>query len=677
MMDKVNNPIIGEKKCNPLPNSFIYGTVARYFLIHDYKFLHQSGMQKPINFTLHDNALDRVRYCVSTSEMLRSGQPSPSFLAFLCEKGTSEALWALLKSHFSSARGTAEEALEHAVKRVNESSAGDVAQKFGALIAVAVDATMFAVASGGPASAYVHTHERFIDVSPDRTVFVREKPFAALTAGAHAGEALLLSLSKVSAHELAQESLRIAYMPAEACGLYDGVRIIGQSATSIAATLAHIPRRMVIWVQERYQRISIKKIWEAGFAIVKNPRASIASFSASAAKMLVQVVRSTTTYTIGLSRRKRAYYLGGFVVTAVLLHVFLTALGAKNFDNITAETLAREERITQLIAQQQDLQALALLDDTLALLARAPARLNAAQHDTLETLRMKVLRTAASLNKVSIIPSPEPVVSMERSFAEKRSFDLSGLALSHGKLYTVNRAEREIYELDGRERRIIVLRDFPEGSGTPTGIAAAVPGYVYIITENPRGILALDASTRAFSFAPLTLPRTDALPLAFAAFHERMYMLDARTRAVYRYEVTPEGFQLWSPWSDEDTLDFSQATTFAVDGSIYITFSDHDIVRLVQGKRLPFSIDAIRPPLERVTAIATKEDSPFLYLLDPPQRRVVIIEKENGSLVAQYTSPLFTDLRGVFPDETAKRVYLLNGDTIYSVGPDDKSIIDE
>jgi hypothetical protein len=88
-------------------------------------------------------------------------------------------------------------------------------------------------------------------------------------------------------------------------------------------------------------------------------------------------------------------------------------------------------------------------------------------------------------------------------------------------------------------------------------------------------------------------------------------------------------------------------------------------------------VEGIRPPLERVTAIATKEDSPFLYLLDPPQRRVVVIMKETGALVAQYTSPLFTDLRGLFPDEAAKRIYLLNGDTVYSVGPEDESLIDQ
>lgn len=634
-------------------------------------------MQKQFLFSLQDNALNRARFCVSTNEMLRSGQPSPSFLVILTEKGASEALGAQLKSYFSSARGTIEEALEQAVKRANESSAGNAAQKYGSLVAVVADSSMFAIAAGGSASAYVRRGERFIDVSPDRTAPVREKPFAALTAGGYAGETLLISLSKVSAHELAQELMRIADTSAAACGLYDGLRITGLSAASATSTLAQFPHRLLTRTLEWYKRISFRIFRDACLKIIKDPRASFVTFFAGITKTAVLIAHRITTYTVGLSRKKRAYYLGGCIATVVLLHTFLTALGAKNFDYIIAETLAREERIAQLIAQKQDVQALALLDDTLALFAKAPARLNTVQQDTLETLRMKVLRTAATLNKVSIIPSPEPVVSIERSFAEERSFDLSGLALSHGKLYTVNRAEREIYELDGRERRIVVLRDFPEGSGTPTGIAAAVPGYVYITTENPRGVLALDASTRAFSFAPLALPRTDALPLAFAAYHERMYMLDARTRAVYRYEMTPEGFQLWSPWSDEDTLDFSQATTFAIDGSIYITFSDHDIVRLVQGKRQPFSIDAIRPPLERVTAIATKEDSPFLYLLDPPQRRVVIIEKKNGGLVAQYTSPLFTDLRGVFPDETAKRVYLLNGDTIYSVGPDDKSIIDE
>ena len=601
----------------------------------------------------------------------RPGRQTTSLLAVLREHSTAEVGKAL-REHFSSVPGNVEEALEQAVKRANAAFPGEAT---GSILALACEEGQFAVATGGEASAYASARGTAVDVSPAPTATKRDKYFAALAAGACGMAPFIIALRKLKSDELTRYCSVQAGTAVAAQLISEGVACVTPAAQKNSYVLFRM-KTALFNARKAAPRLLQRETWvRAGKEIIsfaRNPKQWVLFFSTVPARLYRLMQRLQR-----LAPKKKLGVLAGVIAAAVIFHVVFSALGAHSVEEIIAETLDRENRIAELIRQKKDTEALAELDEAIALLAHAPVRLNEAQQGALASLQTRLLRTASDLNHVTIIPAPTPVVSLERSFREGRQFDLSGLALADGRLYTVNRAAKEIYELDGKERRIVIVKDFPAGAGAPTGIVSSVPGLVMITTEHPYGVLALSPKTRALSFAPLALPRAESLPVSFAAYNQKLYVLDARVRAIYRYELTPQGFNLWSAWTSESTLDFSQATTFAIDGSIYVTFSDHDIVKLTQGKREPFAVESIRPPLERVTAIATKENSPLLYLLDAPQRRVVIIKKDDGTLVAQYTSPVFTDLRGLFPDETAKRIYVLNGDTIYSMGPDDENILDQ
>ncbi|MEW6610454.1 MAG: hypothetical protein AB1352_02405 [Patescibacteria group bacterium] len=637
-----------------------------------------------IQFCVSRHIAENSTTLISQREALRQGDHTASLLVCLSHASFADRVWKQLATHFFASQGTLDAALEHAGNRVNEWSK-ELPSYTESVCALAYGPLSFALACGGENYAYLLSRGRFIEVCQSEYSVGRKKIFTEFVTGTHKEGTFLITTKKPSTSELAQ--LARALISGDKKETHQSLDTL-PTALLVSACEKKSLKDKALQVQKTILSFPLPRCrnnWRAIIAPIKN--------TSEAGKACIPLLRKPWVSTDGTARyrgfiraitgliRQSSYkkrIIIGVISLVVLisLRLIFTSIGSKNVERIIAETVRREAQIESLLKDNKEDDALSLIDATLSLLNAAPQHLSDAQTSTIKNLRTRLAQRAALINKLSLIADPKPVVSVEKSFREAHVFDLVGLALMQGKLYSVNRAEGAVYEFDGKERRIIVMTELPQGAGTPIDIIVSTPGTVMVLTKNPLGVLRLDAERREFQFIPLTLPRPTVVPIAYATFQNRLYLLDARTRAIYRFERTPQGYNLWSPWSKDDMLDLSQATTFAIDGSIYVTFTDHSIIRLEKGKRVPFALTSIQPPLQNVTAIATKEDSPYLYLLDKPQRRVVVILKKDGSLVAQYTSPLFTDLRGLYPDEAARRIYVLNGDTIYSVGPDDRSITD-
>jgi len=594
---------------------------------------------------------------MSQREGLRPGETSASFLVALSHSSYGDEVFKHLSIHFFANRGSLESALEHAGSRVNELSK-DTKSYTENVCALAYNKDSFAITSGGECYAYLLSQGNIIEVCQSEYSVGRKKLFTEFVAGAHQHGAILITLKESGKSDLTRFAQQLKEGNKKEIN-----KIIDTLGTAFIIRL--IQKKSIkdraLHLRNKISSLPLPKTRKNWVAILTTIKKSILGG--------IALLRQS-------SHRKRIAIAVIALLMLVSLRIIFVSVGSKNVERIIAETVRRESQIESLLKDKKEEDALELIDATLALLNAAPQYLSDTQASTIQNLRTRLAQRAALINKLSIIANPTPVVSMEKSFRETHTFDLMGLALKQGKLYTVNRAEGAIYEFDGKERRIVVMTELPDGAGKPVDIIASTPGTVMVLTENPLGVLNFDSEHRTFQLYPLILPRASMVPIAYATYLDHIYLLDARTRSIYRFERTDQGYNLWSPWSEDDSIDLSQATTFAIDGSMYVTFTDHSIIRLEKGKRVPFALRPLQPPLGNVKAIATKEDSPYLYLLDQPQRRVVVVLKKDGSLVAQYTSPLFTELRGLYPDEAARRIYVLNGDAIYSVGPGDPSITD-
>jgi len=147
----------------------------------------------------------------------------------------------------------------------------------------------------------------------------------------------------------------------------------------------------------------------------------------------------------------------------------------------------------------------------------------------------------------------------------------------------------------------------------------------------------------------------------FCDYNSNLYSLDNTAGEIIKY--SPK----WTEpkvWIKSDLL--IEAKSIIIDGSIWILNKDNSITEYYAGKfQKTLKLD-IFPESKNFSRIFTSETLPYLYILEPIENRLIIIDKI-GQIIKQYQSEKFDDLLDFAVSENGKAVYLLNGLEVYQI----------
>lgn len=246
-----------------------------------------------------------------------------------------------------------------------------------------------------------------------------------------------------------------------------------------------------------------------------------------------------------------------------------------------------------------------------------------------------------------------------------------GIQLSHIVLLGAS-----MYAFDANNAS--VYRGNLENSGTTVTISNADTSRAFNIASKASpgtGIVGYtDGSFAVFnpvaeSLEPLDLQYDEAVRSSIVdlyVFGVRLYALDPSASQIYRHRNEGGVFSAAEQWVT-GSVNLGNAVSLAIDGDIFVLYQNGSVDRLSLGERdNGFSLAAIDPALDHGDELYTDENTERLYILDRSGNRVVVFEK-NGSLVAQYTSPQFTNLIDMVVDEAEGRMFLLNGTQLFEV----------
>ena len=146
-------------------------------------------------------------------------------------------------------------------------------------------------------------------------------------------------------------------------------------------------------------------------------------------------------------------------------------------------------------------------------------------------------------------------------------------------------------------------------------------------------------------------------------YGNNLYVLDNQNNQIFKYPESGGSFANGQPWIKEE-LNTSQTSSLTIDGSIYIVTNDGSIKNLLKGGLEKFDYHAPHPNIGTGAIIKTFRDSDYLYIIDPANNRVIILDKE-GNIKDQYTSQKFDDLKDLAVDPDEKTIYLLNNQHLY------------
>lgn len=144
-----------------------------------------------------------------------------------------------------------------------------------------------------------------------------------------------------------------------------------------------------------------------------------------------------------------------------------------------------------------------------------------------------------------------------------------------------------------------------------------------------------------------------------------IYLFDRGNSTIYRYPGLTSGFaskQLWlAPGIKPD---FSDMTSWAIDGSIWVGYGDGEIEKYTQGSPKGIEIRGISTPLKDITSLFSNGDTKDVYILDKGNSRIVVIDKD-GNYICQYNSGDLGNATDLFVSEVKKQaIYLIGGNKL-------------
>lgn len=154
----------------------------------------------------------------------------------------------------------------------------------------------------------------------------------------------------------------------------------------------------------------------------------------------------------------------------------------------------------------------------------------------------------------------------------------------------------------------------------------------------------------------------------FAAFAGNIYVLDRSQNQIIRYPGNEGVFGGGSGWLGEGVnVDLSDANNMVIDGSIWISFEDGNMVRMTQGNLDIFDPQGIVPEIDRVDYIYTESDLANIYILERAKGRVVVLDKE-GEFVGQYLSDQLKNTFAIVASEQGKKIVFPIGGELFTFG---------
>ena len=363
-----------------------------------------------------------------------------------------------------------------------------------------------------------------------------------------------------------------------------------------------------------------------------------------------------------LNTKKKIAVVVLFVIILIFLQslVFLTQEKADDDKNehynntlITINTKYKEVDAKLIYDDEEAAEKLLLEIQTLILELTASSP---NQEEQIAKLSETVFHKINKIRHIYVVPSPVKLFDMSTSLVSTQDIvQKDGIFYIFGdnKLYQIkDNLLEEIFNFTG-EQVIQSMTDWPDKNKVVLSSLNANNEINYIIFDLEKKEITGDLKQ--------AINNTSVKDLT--VYGNNLYVLDNQNNQIFKYPESGGGFANGQPWVKEE-IDTSQTSSLTIDGSVYIIANDGGIKNLLKGVLEEFDYHTPRPNIGTGAIIKTFRDSAYLYIIDPNNNRVIILDKE-GNIKDQYASQKFDDLKDLAIDPDEKAIYLLNNQHLY------------
>jgi len=269
--------------------------------------------------------------------------------------------------------------------------------------------------------------------------------------------------------------------------------------------------------------------------------------------------------------------------------------------------------------------------------------------DQLFDLKNEISGKLSQLNKLEEIENPELVFEFNRL-----DFVPYNLFSNNDNVYFFNPYSKNIYDFN--EKRVVEI-DEVISSATKldnSTLFFSKPDKLIILRNNEVLISEIQTPYPDFDFNNLV------------SFYNNLYFLDKKTGQIIKYKFLNNlNWDRPVSWLNQKEDKTIEADSMAIDSSVWV-LKDNSIYKYHKGEFQKELEISIFPKPKDFTKILTSSNLPYLYILEPIQKRIVILSKE-GQIVKQFQSQKFDNLFDFTISEKENTIYILNALKVYKI----------
>lgn len=237
-----------------------------------------------------------------------------------------------------------------------------------------------------------------------------------------------------------------------------------------------------------------------------------------------------------------------------------------------------------------------------------------------------------------------------------------------GPVVTSAKSSSGLYVIGGNGH-VERLRD--DNTFEDIGVTTSGVSTLRASTAADGDVLLLDDTLNLARFSPtaktITAVASGVSGLASANaltyYNSTAYILASASEQIVKMRPQGDGFEAGTPWITARTTSLTSARAVAIDGDIYVLTAT-DIVKFRSGREETWAHDAFDPVLNNPVALGTDTTSSFLYILDAGDGRVIVVNKETGKVIRQYTSEMLVGALNLHVDEGKKVIMVVTANAL-------------
>ncbi|MCH7730550.1 hypothetical protein IID21_03430 [Patescibacteria group bacterium] len=357
------------------------------------------------------------------------------------------------------------------------------------------------------------------------------------------------------------------------------------------------------------------------------------------------------------SNRKVAIAVGGILIA--LLAISIT-FGVRQ-KRVKEGRLRYEERLTQARYEFEEAQTLVSLNTQRSreLFISAKNTVTTLEEEGVKDPLLEELKNQIEQKTSEILGeyNQEPVIFVDVSLLSD-GFSGEDLAATDERVFVLDPDGEKIISVlvDTKKAEVIA------GPGLVKGANFLAAFSDKVFTTTPSGITEISGSS-----ASEIISEGWQGEIFIYSFAGNLYVLEKGTSGLWRFPVFEGGYGAKQSWFGQGvTPDLSNVISWTIDGSIWLLTNDARILKFTRGSPETFSIKGVSPPLDNPVAIYSNENLDFIYVLDPGEGRIVVLEK-NGEYKAQYFDEAIRQALDLAVFEEEGKLIFLTGPQLLSI----------